>query len=166
MTSKKKVGFTADVCPHCQQTTNYITGVDRGMAAIVRAFGNAVRAKGVNVLHPLKELAADPGMSVAQAVAAGKLTGSMSRNTSRARSHGLLARIEGRAGNWCLTKKGVAFLRGEPVPKYAIIDKVTGHTAGYYEPETYTASIRELDPSAPFWSETINEGRVVPANEI
>ena len=162
---KPKV-FVASTCECCGQTKDYHTSIDKGMVAIMQAFSVAVRMKGVNVLHPLKEMNANPGMTILEAVRMGKLTRTMSGNTSRARSHGLLARIRGRSGNWCITRKGFAFLRGEPVDKYAIIDKLTGDTIGHIP--GYVVTIHDItkDRSAVYWDETILEGRVYDESEI
>lgn len=132
------------------------------MADLLRAFARAIRNKGVNVLHMAKEAQAEPGMSVAQAVAAGKLTLSMIKNSSRARSHGLLARVEDKSGNWCLTRKGIEFLKGGSIPKYVVVSKVTGETTGHWQPEKYQITINKLlkDYSTVYWEETISEGRV------
>ena len=77
-----------------------------------------IRTKGINVVHPRKEM---EGHS---------LSSNDVGNLSRARFHGLIAKVKGEKGNYLLTTKGAKFLRGEAVPKYAIISIVTGKQIG------------------------------------
>lgn len=160
---RTKLSFEADVCDTCTQTTNYITQVDKGIALIVKAIGVAVKRKGINIIHPPKEMLAETGVSAIAAAAKGQLTHSMSHNLSRARNLGLIDKVPGESGNWKLTWKGIAFLKGEPVPKHVIIDKRTAEAVCFYEPAvrqiTLGQALKEKDE--PFWAETIEEGQVV-----
>lgn len=80
-------------------------------------------------------------------VAGGKMTTRMEGNKSRARFHGLIASIG--EGEFVLTAK---FLRGEPVPRVAMIDKVTGYNVGYWN-ESDTVTFAELmSGHTPFWN--------------
>jgi hypothetical protein len=158
--------FDPTVCEHCLQTTNYCTQIDRGIADIMRAFAIAIRTKGINLIHPVKEMQADAGTATAEAVAWGKLTRSMGANLSRARYHGLLARSSGKKGNWMITRKGIDFLSGRPIPRVVIIDKITGSTMGYFNMEEDQVTINKITKeNGPYWTEMIHEGRVIPATE-
>lgn len=159
----QRIGFTPTVCGACSQSCNYTTGIDKGITDILRSFAVAIRAKGVNVIHPVKEMTMTTPLNRADAIASGKLTSSQQKNLSRARSHGLLARVSGSYGNWCITRKGIAFLKGEPVPKYAIIDKITGNTLGYWRPEDFQCSIADFAavPPSGYWSEGLGSGEKV-----
>lgn len=97
----------------------------------------AVHTKGVNSLHLSKE---------------GVLNHGELCNLIRPHKHGLVAKVKGEAGAWLITQKGAAFLRGEPVPKYAVQDKTTGHIEGYWEPGGMV-TINELRRSTndPYW---------------
>jgi hypothetical protein len=133
-------------------TTTYMLGVDKGSAKIVRQIGLFIKQKGINVVHPRNEME-------------GKyLTSNEVSNLSRPRSHGLIAKVKGNRGNYCLTTKGLDFLRGNRIPKYAIISKAEGHQIGYFEPEVHTVSINDFKKSDENWEAinyTIEQGRVV-----
>lgn len=143
-------------CECCKQATAYELEIDRGTIDIVKAMAAHIRQKGINAVHPRKELE-------------GKgLTSNQVGNLSRPRFHGLIAKIPKHSGNYCLTRKGLAFLNGESVPKVAIIRKGTSeappHNAGYLDEMT---TIHDFDE---FWSEywssngyEIQEGRVIIA---
>ena len=74
-------------------------------------------------------------------------------NLSRPRFHGLIAYIDGKKGYYCLTRKAGKFLRGEAIPQYAIISKATGHQEGYWMPETYKITRRDVlkDDDVAYW---------------
>jgi len=156
----KNAAFVPDVCPHCTQTTNYEMTLDRGTALIVLAIANAVRRLGRNRVHVADEMLAqhDGGRSFAEMVGAGYMTPKMYTNVSRARRHGLVAFAEGRGGGeYLLTRKGAAFLRGELVPRMAVVSKVTGHNSGYW-PEGGTVRVGELlKRDAPMWAGAIRD---------
>lgn len=124
--------YQPEKCEHCGQTTTYRLGLDKGSAEIVLEILKTVIRKGCNEIHPAREL---------------ELSGRKKwflTNLSRPRFHGLIAYVRGKRGYYCLTQKAGKFLRGEPVPKYAIISKITGHQIGYWEPEKYQTTIREI----------------------
>ena len=144
MAIKMKIGYLPEVCPMCKQSCTYLVGLDRGSVDILKAIAVFIRDKGVNAVHPRKELEGN-GLSSNQV-----------GNLSRPRMHGLIARVkkEGQRvpGNYLLTAKGAAFLRGEPVPRYAIISKAEGHQVGYFEPETLTCKVADFnEPGEPYW---------------
>ena len=124
--------FKAKKCGECGQSEAYLIPIDRGTAEIVIAIARAIREKGINVIHPRKELESS-----------GRMTSNQVGNLSRPHRHGLIAKIKGNPGNWCLTTKGARFLRGEAVQRFAIVSKVTGHQEGYFEPAVYTITVRE-----------------------
>ena len=138
-------------CEACGQGITYLLPLDRGSAEIMIAIGRAIRTKGINIIHPRKEIE-------------GKLLSSNQvGNLSRPRFHGLIAKVKSAGpGNYCLTEKGGRFLRGEPVQKYAIVSKAEHHNIGYYEDETVTIS--KLLGSTTYWEGIdyeIKEGRIV-----
>ena len=162
--------YKPETCAHCGQDTSYVLGIDPGTAVIVKAVSAAIRAKGINAIHPKKEMEVPArDWSYRLAVNEGKLTSTQIGNFTRARVHGLIARIKGEPGNWCLTSKGGAFLRGEAVPRYAIVTKSTAeersHKEEYFEPEANQVTIHEVNvPGEPMWegiSFEIREGRIV-----
>lgn len=172
-TAPEPVKWEPPVCEHCGQATAYLLPLDRGTADIVKAFATAVRNKGMNTIHPGNEMEV-PAREWTQyrSVTEGVLTSNQIGNFTRARIHGLLARLEGEAGNWLLTKKGAAFLRGQAVPRYAIVKKTTAemrsHKDEYYEPDTETITIFDLLREDDYWHTgmadfEIVEGRVIAA---
>jgi hypothetical protein len=107
-------------------------GLDKGSVMIMLAMIDAVAKKGVNEIHPSREM---------------DMTGKKQwflTNLSRPRFHGLIAYVDGKKGYYCLTRKAGMFLRNESIAKYAIISKVSGHQEGYWMPEENQVRMREL----------------------
>ena len=139
---KKIPGWEPEVCEHCNQSKTYILGIDQGTYSILKKIADAVSAKGINAVHPRRE---------------GILTTTEWCNLSRPRFHGLIARVRGDAGVYCLTRKGAAFLRGEAIPRYAIISKAEHHQIGYVDPENLTITREQLGIAAPYWEGAVLE---------
>lgn len=148
-----KIKYDPHVCESCHQTTTYLVGLDRGSVKILKQIAQFISKKGINVVHPRKEME-------------GRwLTSNQVGNLSRARFHGLIAAVKGNSGNYLLTRKGADFLKGARIPRYAIISKSEGHQVGYFDPDNQTCSINDFKASdEPYW-EGINydivEGQVV-----
>ena len=168
MLKEKKEKYQPAVCDHCGLQTTYPLAVDRGTALIVKALSVAIRNKGINIVHPRKEMEVSrKDWSFARCINEGKVTSSMICNFIRPKTHGLIAPVKGEAGNWCLTKKGLAFLQGEPILKYVIARKTSkktgrSHNGGYWGTEMVT--IDQFNKGGDFWEPigyTIQEGRVV-----
>ncbi len=124
------LSFKSKTCPQCGQSIDYAIPLDKGTCDIVRAISVHIGKKGINRVHPRKEMEsrfADP--------ANGLITSIMVGNLTKARAHGLIAKVKGNSGNYCLTGKGARFLRGEAVPKVAIMSKVEHHQIGYLSDE-------------------------------
>ena len=149
----RKIEYTPEKCECCGQSMTYILAIDRGTINIIKKIAQFIGKKGINVVHPRKEMEGT------------WLTSNDVGNLSRARSHGLIARIKGKAGNYCLTRKGATFLRGEEIPRYAIISKIEHCQIGYFEPEKDRVdvnSFRLIDE--PYWQGIgydVDEGRVI-----
>ncbi len=162
----EKPNFTPKKCEHCQQDLEYLIPVDHGTVAILKAIAVKIGNKKINIVHPRKEMETSSKMPIVQLIINGLLTSNMVGNLSRPRMHGLIARIKGESGNYCLTKKGAQFLRGDvAIPKYAIRSKIDKATAGYFEPERLLVHIDDfnLNETGGFWegiNYDINEGRV------
>lgn len=140
--SKLKVEkYKEEVCPCCSQSTTYLLGLDRGSAESLLDILKAISAKGINEIHPARELNWKDGEKW-------KLT-----NLSRPRFHGLIAFLPDKKGYYCLTKKAGQFLRGGYIPRYAIISKVTKHQEGYWKPQEHQVTFNELlkDSDIPYW---------------
>lgn len=164
-----RIKYNPEVCGHCKQTTSYLVPVDRGAAIIVKAMAAAIRRKGVNVVHPGKEMEVPRReWTYERAITEGVLPSNFIDNFSRVRFHGLIAKVADEPGNWCLTRKGAGFLRGEVIPRYAIRSKVEHRTIGYFEPDQHVITVRECAGKGENW-EGINfdivEGRVVQLKE-
>lgn len=133
--------YKPENCSSCRQTTTYLLGLDRGAADILLELFRGIAVKGVNEIHPAREL---------------DLSGKKKwylTNLSRPRFHGLIAYVRDKKGFYCLTRKAGKFLRGEPVAHYAIISKTEGHQIGYWEPEKYQVTLKQLrkDAEIPYW---------------
>ncbi len=171
---KLREPYKPEVCECCGQTKTYLLPLDRGTVDIVKSIAKAISYKGINIIHPRKEMEfrLQPGGNYYEMIRAGMLTSNQVGNLSRARFHGLVARIKGNPGNYCLTSKGAQFLRGREIPRFAIISKVEKRQIGYYEPYDYTVQIKDFATDEDYW-EGINfdivEGRIVkdlPQREI
>lgn len=163
------------MCDHCGQAETYLLPIDFGTAVIVKAVAAKIRLKGINIVHPTKEMEVPSDeWSYKRAIAEGVLTSMQIGNFTRARVHGLIARHHTETGNWLLTRKGAAFLRGDVIPRLAVIRKnrktdenARSHKEEYFEPETYTCTVHEITQKGsgyPVWEGIdfdIVEGRIV-----
>jgi hypothetical protein len=150
--------YNPQICPTCHQTTTYVLALDKGIRDIVRAVAIAIGKKGINQIHPRREME-----SKTPEVHKGTLSSNQVGNLSRARMHGMIAKIKGNPGNYCLTAKGAKFLKGEQVPAVAILDKALGRQIGYW-PEAGLMTIKEFIDDDPYWigiNYEIREGHVV-----
>lgn len=152
--SKNPEKYKPEVCECCGQSTTYVLPVDRGSADIVIGIARAIKAKGINEIHPRKEM--EVTARTHPNLANGEMTSNQINNLSRPRSHGLIAKVRGRKGFYCLTHKGIAFLKGEPVHKYAIMSKAQKKQVGYWQPfpegdERNMVSIKQLGFQSEYW---------------
>lgn len=146
----RKNKFIPNRCPHCGQSEEYILSVDPGTVDILKGFARFIKKKGINVAHVKKEVCDQ-----------GYITVNARGNIKRASAHGLLAKVEGEVGNYCITRKGMEFLKGMPVSRHAIISKVKKITVGYFNPED-TVTVNEYQDE--YWQGVgfdILEGRVI-----
>ena len=141
----KEKKFTPEVCECCTQAKTYRLGLDKGSAKIVLAIIDAVVRKGINEIHPAREMDTSGNKKW-------YLT-----NLSRPRFHGLIAYIDDKKGYYCVTRKAGKFLRGMAIPKYAIISKVTGHQEGYWNADDEQVTIGELLKSPIQWEGDYNK---------
>ena len=162
---KKKTAkdYKPETCACCNQTTTYLIPIDRGTVEIVKSIANAVRRKGINIVHPRKEM--EISSENHNLYSDGFLTSNQVGNLSRPRMHGLIAKVKGNPGNYCLTRKGAQFLKGVEIPRFAIISKAEGHQIGYWQPETKTVNVRSFDKKGEaYWNGIdfeIQEGHIV-----
>lgn len=166
--------FAPNVCECCGQATEYILPIDRGTTVIVKALAAAISRKGINIIHPTKEMEVPVAdWTYARGVRDGVLTSTQIGNFTRARVHGLIARSHDKPGNWLLTSKGARFLRGETVPRFAVVSKSAvgnderSHKESYFEPEVHVCTVHDFTKKDPMW-EGINfdiiDGQVVTIN--
>jgi len=141
-------------CPTCGQSLTYELDIDKGTVKILKVIAERIRTKGINAVHLSKELLGNG------------LTHHEVGNISRPRFHGLVAKVPGNASNYSLTTKGLAFLKGEAIPRVAIIKKATkgapAHTLDHGE-EMVTIGYFERG-WGDYWSANgyeIREGRVI-----
>lgn len=149
--------YKPEVCVCCGQTTTYLIAIDHGTVHIVKQIARFIQQKGINCVHPRKEMEG------------AWLTSNEVGNLSRARLHGLIAKVKDNPGNYLLTKKGARFLKGDKIPRVAIIRKGTEatdrHNDGYFNPEEDTCVVGDFTASqGDYWegiNYTIEEGRIV-----
>lgn len=143
-------------CPTCGQKTHYVSSLNKGMVETLRAFFNAVRLKRLNdirmagmvVDHKTPEWA-----DLGTRTEAGRITHSQYDNHSHMRAHGLIAEL-GEPNHYCLTKKGMKLLRGEPVEAHAVVEKRTHSNVGYVahaNGELVMTDIRQIMKSGRGW---------------
>lgn len=135
----KKPIFTPEKCEHCNQSTTYLLSVDRGTINILKQIARFIGKKGKNEVIPRKEMLPE------------YLSSNDISNFIRPRAHGLIARVRGLTGAYCLTRKGADFLHGAKIAKYAIRSKSENKTLGYLDPELHTAQISDYDTEGPYW---------------
>lgn len=155
MKNKKLPKFISKSCTSCGQSVDYDLSLDRGSALIVLAIYNAVRIKGENRVHLTNEMecrAEDFG-SYREMISEGKMTSNMADNVLRAKYHGLVAQVDGGGrGEYLITPKGARFLRGERLPRVAVIDKTTHSKKAYWNEAEDTVTFGELlKKETPFW---------------
>jgi len=127
------------------------------------AIYTAIKKKGINQIHPRKEMEiSKPGLKAdaMRMAEQGYVTSNMVNNLTKARAHGLIAKVKGNAGSYVITFKGQLFLKGEFVPKKAIRSKTEKHTVGYGEESVTMQMLLGQDT---FWDSedfTIKEGCV------
>jgi len=149
--------FKSPICEHCTQTTQYALAVDRGTVDILKAISVRIKIKGVNEVHPRKEMeyGGRETINYKDMVTLGVITSNQVGNLSRARFHGLIARVKERPGTYCMTDKGERFLTGEAIPKFAIIDKTTKSQVGYWNSNRigppWWVTIRDFKPDQEYW---------------
>lgn len=150
--------YKSPICPHCGQTTNYDLNLDKGIAYLLIALYNRVRLNGKNDVHIQNEMAVDRSISSnpEELATAGLITFKMEKNVARARKHGLIAFVERGSGRYLITGKGANFLRGESVPKTAIIRK-GGSNEGYWFSDINKTTMQELIKKAPFWDVDVDK---------
>jgi hypothetical protein len=158
---KMKSSYNSEVCQSCGQTTTYLLPLDKGSVEIVRIIAQGIKNKGINAIHPRKELETSD-----------KITSNQVGNLTHPRSHGLIAKVKGNPGNYCLTQKGAKFLNGATVPKFAIMKKSThnehARQIGYWKPEEYFVSIKDFVKTTEYWEGwnfDIQEGSVISKPE-
>jgi hypothetical protein len=150
MAKRKKVKYEPDKCSCCNQTTTYLLSIDTGTVDIVKAIARFIEKKGINCVHPRKEL---EGRG---------LTSNQVGNLSRPCFHGLIAKVAGQTGNYLLTRKGSLFLRGGQIARHAIISKVEKRQVGYYKADTEVCTVKDFR-SGEYWegiNYEIKEGQV------
>ena len=154
-----KIDYKPECCEFCGQTKTYLLPVDRGTVSILKAVAGCIREKGINCVHLTKEVL-EQGFFTSH-----HQTG----NISRPRFHGLVAKVEGKIGNFCLTRKGAKFLKGEPIPRFAIISKEEHRQVGYYKPDEHQCVISDFFKEGEYWEGInfdIKEGEIVVTPQV
>lgn len=114
-----KDDLPVEVCDHCQQRKTYWITVSPGVVGILKEIAAFIRRKGINVVHPAKEMEAY-----------GVFNSTRMGNITQVKRHGLIAAVEGEPGNYSLTRKGLDFLNGQPIPLHTEVRKQrVGHGA-------------------------------------
>jgi len=157
---KKQDEYIQEKCGDCGQTMTYLLPIDKGSVKSLHAIAKAIYDKGINCIHPRKEMEVPNTPNRDLMIRAGHITSNMVGNLSKPRSHGLIAKTGNQPGNYCLTTKGAEFLKGKPILKYAIISKKTGHQIGYWSDEMIT--IKDFSTDEEYWEGFyIKDGHVI-----
>ena len=125
--------YKPNVCSGCMQTTDYELPLDKGSAYIVIAIANAQRRLNKKEVHLEKEMLADRKdyVNIWEMAKAGKMYMRQIDNVLRPKYHGLVAQGS-QSGTYLITKKGAKFLRGEAIPRTAIVEKRTHSKKAYW----------------------------------
>lgn len=145
--------FVSEICECCGMDKEYRSGLNKGLVHVLIQIAKAIKAKGINCIHLDKE-----------ALAQGYLTSNQKGNASHLRIHGLLAEVQDEPGNWCLTTKGINFLQGALIPRYAVRSKTEHRTIGYWYADKYRCSIKDFEKESEWYAFEdffVQAGRVV-----
>lgn len=157
--------YKAQRCPHCGQTETWLAKMSQGQEELLKAIATAIKRKGINVIHTAKEIVRKDGTKTKELNIAGYITPSQNSNLTTIRSHGLIAKIQNNSGAYCLTTKGAQFLKGQPIPKVAVVSKVEKKQIGYLIPDETDPKnwyIVGKDNNEGYWGGfEINEGKVI-----
>ena len=143
--------YIPERCDCCGQTKTYLLPIDKGSVNTLKALSVAIYNKGINCIHPRKEMEVPETENHDLMVKDGHITSNMTGNMSKLRFHGLIAKTGEQAGNYCLTTKASDFRKGKLIPRYAIISKVTKHKKDYWMPEKYQVSIKDFSSDEEYW---------------
>lgn len=154
--------YIPEKCECCSQSKTYLIPIDPGAVDILKAVAKAILNKGINCVHPRKEMEVPKTPNHDLMIKDGYLTSNQVGNLTRPRLHGLIAKVRGQPGNYCLTPKGADFLKGKSIPKYAIKSKVTGHQIGYWLEEKHQVTIKDFSSDEGYWEGFyIKDGHVI-----
>jgi hypothetical protein len=105
-------------CPTCGASVKaYWHTLNGGLVSVLIAAIQFVHANGRNEFHLQNDL---------------HLSVNAFCNFTKLRFHGLVAKVDGRAGYWCITRRGGMFLRGEisvPLKVKTFRNRVQDHSA-------------------------------------
>ena len=135
--------YTDDKCEHCDQDMTWGCRVNAGMVDILKALAVRIKNKGINVVHPYKEMLVSPQeFSRKRLFTEGVLTAKMINNLGHLHAHGLVHPHSEHERNWIITRKGFGFLSGGEIPLVVKITKGTGNTDhNYWMPDKYRVTI-------------------------
>ena len=147
---------TMATCDCCGQTLYYEVTLSIGLADTLRVIVEEIKAKGINIVNTRKEL-----------YDLGKITLTQYNNMTHLARLGMLANVNDEVGNYCLTAKAIKFLRGEPVPKGALVKKSSSlqHSNTAFTTEE-TTTLKDIYKAGGYWEVPgfdIREGRVIKA---
>ena len=138
-------------CPHCEQKMTYELNVDKGSVETLETISRFIKQKGINCIHVSKEIG-------------NRLSNYQIGNLSILRFHGLIEKVKGHPGNYCLTTKGLDFGNGKvSIIKTAIIQKgkksEPPHLLGYVGD---VVNIKDSSSSQePYWNMKVKEGQIL-----
>ena len=90
------MNFKPEICQCCGQSKTYALAIDKGTTDTLRAISIAIGRKGINIIHPRKEMEWR-----SKDISQGLITSNQVGNLTKARVHGLIAKIKGQPGNYC-----------------------------------------------------------------
>lgn len=146
--------YQKNVCHECGQTTDYLMRLDKGSTLILIAVVQAMKRLGKPRVHLHKDMAhtnpSEFGGYVGM-VKAGYLTLRMICNATKACNFGLISAADS-SGRYNVTERGMAFLRGEPIESWVIIDKATHRPKEMQDFKPKMVTIQGiLRGTVPFW---------------
>lgn len=144
--------FPVEGCSHCRKFHRiYKERLNPGLVVALRRFALAVEERNVNCIHPRRDLAGTPY----------DLSHEGHSNFQKLRLHGLVVQCDkdyvrrlrpdaprnkqGKpmlSGYWLITRRGGAFLRGEPIAHSVIV--LHGHPIATY-PQDGTTTMRDFN---------------------
>lgn len=136
---KIKVKYNPIVCPECKQKCTALVELNSNAVRILKALSIYVEVNKVNMIEIYNDVV---GLY---------LTEKQAKNLSCLKYHEMITNVPNKRGIYKITAKGLMFLDGAIIPRYAVISKSSKRLIGYYNQDIVTTRINDFDASTGVW---------------